>query len=58
MWGVYFAVDDCDQTAEIAKANGGAVMQGPIDIEPGRMAVVADPAGAVFNVIKMTTPGD
>ena len=58
MWGVYFAVDDCDQTAETAKANGGAVMQGPIDIEPGRMAVVADPAGAVFNVIKMTTPGD
>jgi uncharacterized protein len=58
MWGVYFAVDDCDKAAEIAAAQGGTAMQGPMDIEPGRMAVIADPAGAVFNVIKMTTPGD
>ena len=26
---------------------------GPMDIEPGRFAVLADPQGAVFNVIKM-----
>jgi predicted enzyme related to lactoylglutathione lyase len=58
MWGVYFAVDDCDKAAETAAAKGGTVMQGPMDIPPGRMAVIADPAGAVFNVIKMTTPGD
>jgi predicted enzyme related to lactoylglutathione lyase len=56
MWSVYFAVDDCDRVAETTKANGGAVMQGPMDIEPGRMAVLADPAGAVFNVIKMSRP--
>jgi predicted enzyme related to lactoylglutathione lyase len=40
------------------KANGGAVFQGPMDIEPGRFAVCADPAGAMFNVITMKTPGD
>jgi len=38
---------------EKAKALGGAVYAGPIDIEPGRFAVLADPQGAVFNVIKM-----
>jgi hypothetical protein len=25
----------------------------PMDIEPGRFAVLADPQGAMFNVIKM-----
>ena len=57
-WAVYFAVDDCDKAAEIAAANGGSVMQPPMDIPPGRMAVIADPAGAIFNVIKLTQPGD
>jgi predicted enzyme related to lactoylglutathione lyase len=58
MWGVYFAVDDCDKAAEAAAANGGTVMQPPMDIPPGRMAVIADPAGAVFNVITMAQPGE
>ena len=58
MWGIYFAVDDCDKAAEIAQARGGTVMQPPMDIPPGRMAVIADPAGAVFNIIKMAQPGD
>lgn len=58
LWGIYFAVDDTDKAVEIAKANGGSVFQGPMDIEPGRFAVLADPAGAMFNVIKMATPGD
>ena len=58
VWGIYFAVDDTDKAVEIAKANGGTVFQGPMDIEPGRFAVLADPAGAMFSVIKMTTAGD
>jgi len=58
VWGVYFAVDDTDKAVELVKANGGTIFQGPMDIEPGRFAVCADPAGAMFNVIKMTTPGD
>ena len=57
-WGVYFAVDDCDKAAETATANGGTVVQAPMDIPPGRMAVIIDPAGAYFNVIKMAQPVD
>ena len=58
VWGIYFAVDDADKTAELAAANGGSVLQPPMDIPPGRMAVIADPAGAMFNIIRMTEPGD
>ena len=49
VWGIYFAIDDTDKTVEIAKANGGTVFQEPTDIPPGRMAVLADPAGAMFS---------
>ena len=52
-WGVYFSVADCDATVERAKSLGGSVFAGPMDIEPGRFAVLADPQGAMFNVIKM-----
>jgi predicted enzyme related to lactoylglutathione lyase len=51
MWGIYFTVDDCDATVEKAKSLGGALFNGPMDIEPGRFAVLADPQGAMFNVI-------
>ncbi len=52
-WGVYFAVDDTD--ASVAKAGelGGSTIMPPMDIEPGRFAVLSDPAGAVFNVIAL-----
>jgi predicted enzyme related to lactoylglutathione lyase len=58
VWAVYFAVDDCDKTAERAASKGGSVMQPPMDIPPGRMATLTDPAGAVFNVLALTEPGD
>ena len=58
VWGIYFAVDDTDKAVEIAASNGGTVIQPPMDIPPGRMAVIADPAGAMFNVIKLANPGD
>ena len=57
-WGVYFAVEDADRAAEITKARGGSVIQQPTDIPPGRFAVLTDPAGAFFNVIKMAQPGE
>jgi uncharacterized protein len=52
-WLVYFAVDDTDATIEKAKSSGGAVVFGPEDIgEVGRIAVLKDPFGAVFALIK------
>ena len=57
-WGIYFATDDTDKTAEIAKSKGATVFQEPTDIPPGRMAVLADPTGAMFSVIKMAQPAD
>jgi len=47
-WLVYFAVEDLDAAMARAGELGGAVHAGPIDIGPGRLAVVADPQGAFF----------
>lgn len=53
-WGVYFAVDGTEGAVEKVKALGGELIMGPMDVEPGRFAVVADPQGAVFNVITLS----
>jgi predicted enzyme related to lactoylglutathione lyase len=53
MWLAYFAVDDTDATIEKAKAGGGSLMFGPTDVPAGRFAVLGDPHGAIFGVIKM-----
>ena len=47
-WMVYFGVEDLD--AALAKLGelGGTVHAGPIDIQIAKIAVVADPQGAVF----------
>ena len=50
-WAVYFAVDDCDATAEQCRELGGQVIVSPMDTPPGRMAQLLDDAGAVFWVI-------
>jgi uncharacterized protein len=52
-WGVYFSVVDTDAAVIRVKELGGSVMVPPMDIEPGRFAVVADPTGGVFNVIAL-----
>jgi uncharacterized protein len=51
-WQVYFSVDDTDATVEKAKQRGGSLINGPLDIPPGRFAVLSDPQGAVFHVIR------
>jgi hypothetical protein len=50
-WTTYVAVQSADATAERARAAGGSVVVEPFDAPPaGRMAVLCDPAGAVFCV--------
>ena len=52
-WQVYFAVEDCDATVAKAKEMGGNLGFGPLDIPPGRFAIVSDPHGAHFAVIAL-----
>lgn len=52
-WLTYFGVDDVDASVAAIIANGGAVHMPAMDIPGvGRMAMVADPHGAVFYVMK------
>jgi hypothetical protein len=52
-WLVYFGVDDTDATVAKATELGASVLVPPTDIPPGRFAVLGDPDGATFAVIKM-----
>jgi predicted enzyme related to lactoylglutathione lyase len=52
-WMIYFAVDDCDAAVAAAGQLGGSRVVGPFDIPPGRFAVVRDPQGAHFAVIRL-----
>ena len=53
-WMAYFAVDDCDATAEQVEAVGGTVCVPPTDIpDVGRFAVIDDPQGAGFSIIQL-----
>ena len=50
-WSTYVSVADADATAAAVKENGGSVISEPMDVmELGRMAIFADPTGAVFGI--------
>ena len=51
-WHVYFSVADADATAAKIKQLGGSVLVEPFDTPIGKMAVVADPQGAVFSLFQ------
>ena len=54
-WATYVWVDDADAVAASAVKAGGSLVAEPFgSLDGGRMAIVADPAGAVFGV---WTPG-
>lgn len=53
-WMPYFAVASADESVERLKNLGGKVMHGPFDTAYGRIAVVADPFGAVFSMIQLS----
>lgn len=50
-WTLYISSDDADATQQAVTDHGGAVLLPTGDVGPlGRMAIVADPTGAVFGV--------
>ena len=52
-WMAYFQVDDVDASAAKAKQMGANFFLAPTTMEGvGRMAVIADPQGAVFSIFK------
>lgn len=52
-WNAYVTVEDADATAAAAAKHGGSLIMPPFDIPTiGRSAVIQDPTGAMFNIIK------
>jgi hypothetical protein len=49
-WLTYWEVDDVDARASAVSSLGGSVLSHPTDTPFGRMATVADPAGARFKL--------
>ena len=47
-WGVTFATDDADATADKAFALGGKILAPPFDAPWVRMTIIEDPQGATF----------
>jgi hypothetical protein len=52
-WMIYFSVHDCEAACAKIEKLGGTVSVPPTDTPVGRFAVVSDPTGAFFAVIKM-----
>ncbi|GAB2478006.1 hypothetical protein GCM10027030_10340 [Luteococcus sediminum] len=49
-WRMYLCVEDADATIEKVKELGGSLLDGPMDSLFGRVATVADPQGAQFQI--------
>ncbi len=56
-WLAYFAVADIDRAYAAAIAAGAREMLGPTDFPGGRFAIVADPQGAAFGLLRMAPRG-
>ncbi|MFC4496077.1 VOC family protein [Streptomyces ovatisporus] len=57
-WMTYFAIDDPDSTVDALIRADGSVLVPPFDMMAGRMAVVQDPQGATFALIRPVPPGN
>ena len=51
-WRVHFGVEDVDAALSTVTRLGGTVLDGPMDSPFGRLATVADPQGASFQIIQ------
>jgi predicted enzyme related to lactoylglutathione lyase len=54
-WTTYFTVADTDDAVDQVLHLGGQVLAGPRDTEHGRVAMVADPEGARFALVRRRT---
>jgi predicted enzyme related to lactoylglutathione lyase len=52
-WLAYFAVEDVDATFARVLELGGHEMLSPVDFTGGRLAIVSDPEGAAFGLLRM-----
>jgi predicted enzyme related to lactoylglutathione lyase len=52
-WLVYFGVEDVDAAFARVLELGGSEMLSPMDFPGGRFAIVADPEGAAFGLLRM-----
>ena len=57
-WLGYIGVDDVDGTVARIEAKGGKVLMPAFEIPQGRIAMVADPQGNPFYVMKPVPPAD
>lgn len=53
-WMTYFVVESPEGAIEKAEAGGGSVQFGPIEIPVGRFAMLTDPWGAAFAVVRFS----
>lgn len=52
LWSYYFRVPDIDAAADYTKANGGQVLNGPMEIPGGEFVFAGlDPQGAMFSLL-------
>ena len=58
IWLGYIGVDDVDATVAAVEAKGGKALMPAFDIPQGRIAMVADPQGAPFYVMKPIPPAE
>ena len=58
LWMGYVGVDDVDDAVARIEAKGGKALMPPFDIPQGRIAMVADPQGNPFYVMKPVPPTD
>lgn len=55
-WNFFLGADDVDKSVQLVTDNGGAVLRAAEDTPYGRLAAVADPTGAAFNLSSIPRP--
>lgn len=56
MWTTFVYVDDVDSVVERVMRAEGSLLDDPLDLPDGRVAIVADPVDAMFGVISGPAP--